>query len=168
MMGHRTALFFSGILSMVCARAANGPETDFPPVARDVVERSLAQAPTARGNAAAQSTSASLKQSRGQWDGYALKDGEKFHPNLNLVRLDGNDIDPDAAQELFSKVLDAKQSPNPADVVGCYEVLQSRLHTLNCMDALKGSLDPTSSRTYYVEIAGLPEGDDDANQSTNR
>ena len=201
MMGHRTGLLFSGILSMVFARVAIPSAFDGSPIqergARELVERPLVRAPEqseqdnllvnavaknrnmAPGYPALSSPSATrtIPQTiataslhgtqkeysngrqndlQGSLDGTVLTTTAKFLPQYNLMRLDGQEIDPEAARLLFYRVQTTARSNRPEDVLGCYEVVKEKLKTLNCLDALKGSLDPASSRTYYVELAGLP------------
>lgn len=209
MTGHRTALLFSGILSMVCARAAIPTAFDEEPQSgrHELVERplhregdlligasgaqelnrltrepgglieSLSRKVDTDGSAATQETNslasvqvASIpgasshavlnesmgEQAQGQLEGQVISHMAKFLPQYNLMRLDGSEIDPEAARLLFNRVQTTARANKPQDVIGCYEVVQDRLRTLNCLDALKGSLNPASSRTYYVELAGLP------------
>lgn len=142
MFGHRTALLFSGILSMLFTQSALGPEA----TQLFNEETKTAMAPKESVERALLHSNAPL----GRFEGVVLASTDKFHPKMNLVRLDGTEIDPSAARRLFA---DARElgSESPA-VVGCYEVVSSRLKALECMEALKGSLDPRSSRVYYVEL----------------
>lgn len=168
MMGHRTGLLFSGILSMVFARVAIPSAFDGSPIqergARELVERPLVRASEQLQKDEGESPFAgqnggpgtSWKAQQGPLDGTVLTTTAKFLPQYNLMRLDGQEIDPEAARLLFYRVQTTARSNRPEDVLGCYEVVKEKLKTLNCLDALKGSLDPSSSRTYYVELAGLP------------
>lgn len=144
MFGHRTALVFSGILSMVFTQSALGPEAN--QLFQDQTTVALAQKEAVERALIHAENTAPL----GRFEGVVLSSMDKFHPKMNLVRLDGTEIDPGAARRLFADSRAVGSEP-PA-VVGCYEVISARLKALECMEALKGSLDPRSSRVYYVEL----------------